>query len=37
MIMEPGLDGLDTYKRILEIRPQPKGDYRQRVFGDRKD
>jgi CheY-like chemotaxis protein len=24
MIMEPGLDGLDTYKRILEIRPQQK-------------
>ncbi len=24
MIMEPGLDGLDTYKRILEIHPQQK-------------
>lgn len=24
MIMEPGLDGLDTYKRILEIWPQQK-------------
>ena len=24
MIMEPGLDGLDTYKRVLEIRPHQK-------------
>ncbi|MBA4392329.1 MAG: hypothetical protein C0407_02135 [Desulfobacca sp.] len=24
MIMDPGMDGLDTYKRILEIRPHQK-------------
>jgi CheY-like chemotaxis protein len=24
MIMEPGLDGLETYKKILEIRPGQK-------------
>ncbi|MFZ5572384.1 MAG: PAS domain S-box protein [Thermodesulfobacteriota bacterium] len=24
MIMEPGMDGLDTYRRILEIRPDQK-------------
>jgi signal transduction histidine kinase len=24
MIMEPGMDGLDTYRRILEIRPHQK-------------
>ena len=24
MIMEPGIDGLETYRRILEIRPQQK-------------
>ncbi|MBI5605794.1 MAG: response regulator [Deltaproteobacteria bacterium] len=24
MIMDPGMDGLDTYKRILEIHPQQK-------------
>ncbi len=24
MIMEPGIDGLDTYKRILEIHPGQK-------------
>jgi DNA-binding NtrC family response regulator len=24
MIMDPGLDGLDTYKKILEIRPKQK-------------
>ena len=24
MIMEPGMDGLDTYKKILEIHPHQK-------------
>jgi YesN/AraC family two-component response regulator len=24
MIMEPGMDGLETYQRILEIRPHQK-------------
>jgi CheY-like chemotaxis protein len=24
MIMDPGMDGLDTYRRILDIRPQQK-------------
>jgi len=24
MIMEPGIDGLDTYKKILEIHPNQK-------------
>jgi two-component system, cell cycle sensor histidine kinase and response regulator CckA len=24
MIMEPGMDGLDTYRKILEIRPGQK-------------
>jgi DNA-binding NarL/FixJ family response regulator len=24
MIMEPGMDGLDTYKKILEIHPNQK-------------
>ncbi len=24
MIMEPGIDGLDTYKRILELNPEQK-------------
>ena len=24
MIMEPGIDGLDTYKRILEVHPDQK-------------
>jgi len=24
MIMDPGMDGLDTYRRILEIRPGQK-------------
>ena len=24
MIMDPGMDGLDTYKKILEIRPGQK-------------
>jgi len=24
MIMDPGMDGLDTYKRILEVRPKQK-------------
>ena len=24
MIMDPGMDGLDTYKSVLEIRPQQK-------------
>jgi two-component system, cell cycle sensor histidine kinase and response regulator CckA len=24
MIMDPGMDGLDTYKKILEIRPNQK-------------
>jgi len=24
MIMDPGMDGLDTYKRILEIHPKQK-------------
>ena len=24
MIMDPGMDGLDTYRRVLEIRPQQK-------------
>jgi len=24
MIMEPGIDGLDTYRRILEINPDQK-------------
>jgi DNA-binding NarL/FixJ family response regulator len=24
MIMDPGIDGLDTYKRILEINPEQK-------------
>jgi CheY-like chemotaxis protein len=24
MIMDPGMDGLETYKKILEIRPQQK-------------
>jgi DNA-binding NarL/FixJ family response regulator len=25
MIMEPGIDGLETYRRILEINPGQKG------------
>ena len=24
MIMDPGMDGLDTYKKILEIHPKQK-------------
>jgi YesN/AraC family two-component response regulator len=24
MIMDPGIDGLDTYKRVLEFRPAQK-------------
>ncbi|MBT6501271.1 MAG: response regulator, partial [Deltaproteobacteria bacterium] len=24
MIMDPGMDGLDTYKKILELRPEQK-------------
>ncbi|MBW6486842.1 MAG: response regulator [Syntrophobacterales bacterium] len=24
MIMDPGMDGLDTYRKILEIQPQQK-------------
>ena len=24
MIMEPGMDGLDTYRKILELRPGQK-------------
>jgi DNA-binding NarL/FixJ family response regulator len=24
MIMDPGIDGLDTYKRILEFHPEQK-------------
>jgi two-component system cell cycle sensor histidine kinase/response regulator CckA len=24
MIMDPGMDGLDTYRRIIEIRPGQK-------------
>ena len=24
MIMDPGMDGLDTYKKVLEIHPQQK-------------
>lgn len=24
MIMDPGMDGLDTYRRVLEIRPKQK-------------
>jgi len=24
MIMDPGMDGLDTYKKVLEIRPKQR-------------
>ena len=34
MIMDPGMDGLDTYKSVLEIHPETEGDYRERFFGD---
>ncbi len=31
--MDPGMDGLETYRRILEIRPV-SGGHRQRFFGN---
>jgi hypothetical protein len=40
MIMDPGIDGLETYKQILQINPdqkdksRSKSNYRQRVFGN---
>ena len=33
MIMDPGMDGLDTYRSVLEIHPETEGDYRERFFG----
>ena len=33
MIMNPGIDGLETYKKILQFHPGPESRHRQRVFG----
>jgi two-component system cell cycle sensor histidine kinase/response regulator CckA len=37
MVMEPGMDGLDTYQEILKIRPDQKNPPGQRVFRFRKN
>ena len=34
MIMDPGMDGLDTYRSVLAISTETKSDYRQRFFGN---
>jgi len=35
MIMDPGMDGLDTYRSVLENPSAAESDYRQRFFGIR--
>ena len=34
MIMDPGMDGLETYRRVLEINPKQKADHCERIFGN---
>jgi CheY-like chemotaxis protein len=36
MIMEPGIDGLETWRRILEINPQQKAIVGRMVVSPRK-
>jgi len=34
MIMNQGMDGLETYQRILDIKPEAEDHHSQRIFGN---